>query len=71
MFSHIKLELMPDIESKVLKTVLSFENEHVKTWKDEEAHIQQNGPEPSLIIVEKDADGKTLIPVSPPTMRNR
>lgn len=29
MFSHIKLEMMPDIEEKILKCVKSFENEHV------------------------------------------
>jgi hypothetical protein len=29
MFSHIKKEMMPDIEERILKSIKSFENEHV------------------------------------------
>lgn len=35
MFSHIKLEMMPDLDEKIIKCVKKFENEHATTWKEE------------------------------------
>ena len=71
MFSQFKLLWMEGIEAKTLKCVKSFENDRLKSWKEQEEQVQENGPEPSQIEVDKDADGKASVPASLPTLKNR
>jgi len=54
---------MKGIESKVLKCVESFENDQIKSWKENEDKVQENGPEASQI--------DSSVPDSLPPMRNR
>ena len=35
MFTHIKDKLLPDIDTRVLKSIESFENDQIKSWKED------------------------------------